>query len=65
MGSNGATYPDIQVQIAICDRLDVKSNGGDGRDDFTDLNERQVSTRALKVAHFEILWRWVDLTLSL
>ena len=31
------TYPDIEIQIPICDGLDVESNGGNGGNDFADL----------------------------
>lgn len=40
------TYPDVEVQIPICDRLDIKSDGGNGSDNLADLETRVVSIGA-------------------
>lgn len=37
-------YPDIEIEIFICHGFDVKADGRNGGDDFTDLDTRVVST---------------------
>lgn len=32
-----ATYPDIEVEVLVCDGLDVEADGGDGGDDLANL----------------------------
>lgn len=31
------TYPDIEIQVAICDRLDIESNGRNCGNNFANL----------------------------
>ena len=31
------SYPDVEVEVLVCDRLDVESDGRYSGDDFTDL----------------------------
>lgn len=34
----GAAYPDVEVEILVCDRLDIETNRRDGGNDFADLD---------------------------
>lgn len=44
--SINTTYPDIEIQVPICDGLDVETDGGNGGNDFADLDTRAVSIEA-------------------
>jgi hypothetical protein len=41
----GRTYPDIEIEVLICDRFDVETNCRYRSDDLTDLWAQGVSSR--------------------
>lgn len=41
----GKTYPDIEIEVLICDRFDVETNCRYRSDDLTDLWAQGVSSR--------------------
>lgn len=45
-----ATYPDIEIQISISDRLDIESDSRNGGNDFANLETRDMSIDTVDVA---------------
>jgi hypothetical protein len=46
----GRTYPDIEIEVLICDRFDVETNCRYRSDDLTDLWAQGVSPRYLTLS---------------